>query len=61
MNYFILLVLQIFLINQSVEISLVTMSPKRTMESFFTAASKEAAQHIENETAANEGEVGGRG
>ena len=34
------------------------MPPKRTMESFFTAASKRNCQHIENETAANEGEVG---
>ena len=41
------------------EISLVTMPSKRTMASFFTAASKRSRQHIENKTAANEGEVGG--
>ena len=28
------------------------------MESFFKAASKRSGQHIENETAANEGELG---
>ena len=38
---------------------LVTTPPKRTMKSFFTAASKRSCQHIENETAANEGKVGG--
>ena len=35
------------------------MPPKRTMELFFTAASKRCCQHIENETAGNEGEVVG--
>ena len=35
------------------------MPPMRTLESFFTAASKRSCQHIENKTAANEGEVGG--
>ena len=29
------------------------------MESFITAASERSCQHIENETAANEGEIGG--
>ena len=42
----------------SAKVSLVTMPPKRTMESFFTAASKRSCQHIENKTAANEVEVG---
>ena len=37
-----------------------TMPPKRTIESFITAASERRCQHVENETAANEGEVGGR-
>ena len=37
----------------SAEVSLVTMPPKRTMESFFTAASERGCQHIENETAVN--------
>ena len=40
---------------------LVTMPPKRTIESFFTASSNRSCQHIDNETAANEGEVGGGG
>ena len=34
------------------------MTPKTTIESFITAASERSCQHIENETAANEGEVG---
>ena len=38
---------------------MVTTPPKRTMEFFFTAASKRSCQHIENEIAVNEGEVGG--
>ena len=42
----------------AVEVSQVTVSPKRTTESFFTASSKRSCQHIENETAADEGEVG---
>ena len=33
---------------------------KDTVESFFTASSKRSCQHIENETAANEGEGGGQ-
>ena len=37
-----------------------TLPPKRTIESFITAASERRCQHVENETAANEGEVGGR-
>ena len=41
----------------SVEVSLVITPPNRTMESFSIAASKQSCQHIENETAANEGEV----
>ena len=45
----------------SVEVSLVTMPPKRIIKSFFTATSKRSCQHIENETSANEGEVGGGG
>ena len=45
----------------SVEVSLVTMPPKRTIKSFFKTASKRTCQHIENETAVNEGEVGGGG
>ena len=36
------------------------MPPKRTIESFITAASERRCQHIESETAANEGKVGGR-
>ena len=36
------------------------MPPKRTIASFITAASEPGCQHIENETAANEGEVGER-
>ena len=35
------------------------MPPKRTIESFFKAASKRRCQHIENETEVNEGEVWG--
>ena len=43
----------------SVEVSrTVTMPPKRTIESFITAASERSCQHIENETAANEGKIG---
>lgn len=40
------------------KISLVTMPPMRTNELFFKAASKRSRHHIENKTAANEGEVG---
>ena len=36
------------------------MPPKRTIKSFFTASSKRSCQHIENETAADDGEVGGK-
>ena len=49
------------LTNLSVEVSLVTMPSKRTVESFITGVSKRSCQRIENETAANEGEVGGWG
>ena len=35
------------------------MPPKRTIELFFTASSKRSCRHIENDTAADEGEVGG--
>ena len=38
-------------------VPLVTISPKRTTESFLTASSKRSCQHIENETAADEGNV----
>ena len=48
MSYFILPVAQSFFCQLSVEISLVTISPKRTIESFY-------------ETAVDEGEVGGGG
>ena len=41
----------------SVAVSLVTMPPERTIESFFTASTKRTCQHIENETTADEGEV----
>ena len=44
-----------------VEVSQVTMPPKRTFESFFMASTKPACQHNENETAVDEGEVGGVG
>ena len=37
-----------------------TMPPKITIESFFTASSKRSCQHIENEPAADVGEVEGR-
>ena len=57
--------LQILSFHQlSVEVSLVTIPPKRSIESFFTNSSKGSCQYIENhETAADEGEVvgGGRG
>ena len=46
----------------SVEVSLVTkvtMPPKRTTECFLSAPPERSCQHIEIETAANEGEVGG--
>ena len=33
------------------------LPPKRTIESFITAASERGCQHIESETAANEGGV----
>ena len=37
------------------EVSLITMYPKRTIESFFTASLiKRSYQHIENDTAADE-------
>ena len=36
------------------------MPPKITIKSFFTASSKRSCQHIENETAADDGEVGGK-
>ena len=35
------------------------MPRKRTIEAFFTAASKRTCEHVENGTAANEGEIGG--
>ena len=41
------------------KISLVTTPPMRTNELFFQAVSKRSRHHIENKTAANEGEVGG--
>ena len=37
-----------------------TMPPKRAME-FLRLQQNEAVQHIENETATNEGEIGGGG
>ena len=37
---------------------ILTLPPKRTIQSFITAASERSCQHIENETVANEGEVG---
>ena len=43
---------------RSVEVSPVTVPPKRTTVAFFTVASKQSCQNIENETTANEGEVG---
>lgn len=43
----------------SVEVSLVTMPPKRTIDSFFTASSRRRCQQIQNETAADDGKVGG--
>ena len=33
----------------AVEVSLITMSAKRTIESFFTASLKRSCQHIENQ------------
>ena len=43
-----------FIYQLSVEVSLVTMLPKRTIESFFRLPTKPTYQHIENETAADE-------
>ena len=37
------------------------MPPKRIIESFFTASTKRNCQHVANETAADEREVGGGG
>lgn len=42
----------------SVEVSQVTMPPKRTIESLFTAASKQSCQNMENETAAEKEKLG---
>ena len=47
-----------FICQLSVEVSLVTMPPTRVIKSFFTASSKRSCQHVENETPADEGEVG---
>ena len=44
-----------------VEVSLVTMPPKRIIELLFRASTKLTCRHIENETAADEVEVGREG
>ena len=43
----------------SVEVSLVRIPPKRTMESFFKATPKRSCQHIENELQRMKGKLGG--
>ena len=61
MSYLTLQVLQKFSYQLLVEVSLVTMPPNRTMESFFIAVSKRSCKHIENETVASKGGSWGGG
>ena len=61
MSYLILPVLQIFLLSVGRGFTSNKLPPKRTIESFFMASTKQACQHNENETVVDEGEVGGVG
>ena len=50
-----------FIYQLSAGFSLVTMLPRRSIESSLMASSMRSGRHIENGTVANKGEVGGRG